>query len=107
MYCIVCVGCCSFLPNVRLCAAAPSQLVLSEVGVVGRGDEVVGQWVIHVLVNPCMVRVKHTVLLRQHVHGKAIGGHELVLLGCTRQKHQHTSIKEGNYFIVSKLVVIV
>lgn len=54
----------------------------------GRRDEVVSQWVIHVLVNPCMFRVKDTVLLGQHVHSEAIRGHELVPQGCTGQKAQ-------------------
>lgn len=54
----------------------------------GGRDEVVRQWVFHVLVNPCMFRVEDTVLLRQHVHSEAIGGHELVPLGCTGQKAQ-------------------
>lgn len=71
----------SFLPDVCLCAAVSCQLVLSEIGVMGGRDEVVCQRASHVLVNPSMLRVEHTVLLRQHVHGESIGGHELVLLG--------------------------
>lgn len=84
----------SFLPDVWLCAAVSSQLVLSEVGVVGGRDEVVCQWVFHVLVNPSMFRVDYTVLLRQHVNGESVGGHELVLLGCTGQKAQ-TQVNKG------------
>lgn len=102
----VCVRLYSFLPDVWLCAAVPCQLVLGEVCVVGGGDEVVCQWVLHVLVNPGMLWVKYTVLLRQHIHGETIGGHELVLLGCTGQKGQtqmislftHPSDMEQNSF---------
>lgn len=90
----------SFLPNVWLCAAVPGQLVLGKVGVVGGGDVVVCQWMFHVLVNPSMFRVKHTVLLRQHVHGETIGCHELVLLGCTGQKTQ-TQINKGGEILYS------
>lgn len=86
----------SFLPDVCLCAAVSCQLVLSEIGVVGGRDEVVCQWVFHVLVNPSVFRVENTVLLRQHVHGESVGGHELVLLGCTGQKAQTQVNKRGD-----------
>ena len=98
---------CSFVPDVRLCAAGPSQLVLSEVGVVGGGDEVVCQWVFHVLVNPSMFRVQHTVLLRQHVHGETIGGHELVLLGCTGQKAQTQIIEVGELSYSEQIGIVI
>lgn len=64
----------------------------------GGRDEVVCQWVSHVLVNPIVFRVECTVLLRQHVHGESIGGHELVLLGCTGQavQTQANESKETN-----------
>lgn len=86
----------SFLPDVRLRAAVSGQLVLGEVGVVRGRDKVVSQRLPHVLVNSGVVRVENAVLLRQHVHGESIGGHELVLLGCTGQKEQrHVKKKEG------------
>ena len=86
-------------PDVRLCAAVSSQLVRSEVGVVGGGDEVVRQWAPHVLVNLSVLRVEHAVLLRQHVHGETVGGHELVFLGCTGQKAQ-TQVSKGRGVII-------
>lgn len=79
------------LPDVGLGAAVSSQLVLGEVGVVGGGDEVVSQRLSHVLVNSAVLGVEHTVLLGQHVHGEAVGSHELVLLGCPGEK-EHTHI---------------
>lgn len=84
-----------FLPDVRLRAAVSSQLVLGEVGVVRGRDEVVSQRSPHVLVHSGVVRVENTVLLRQHVHGESVGGHELVLLGCTGQREQR-AMKTGN-----------
>lgn len=39
-----------FIPDVGLCAAGTGHLVLGEVGIVRRGDEVVSQWLCHVLV---------------------------------------------------------
>lgn len=84
-----------FLPDVRLRAAVSGQLVLGEVGVVRGRDEVVSQRPSHVLVNSGVVRVESAVLLRQHVHGESVGGHELVLLGCTGQKEQKQVKKEG------------
>lgn len=90
-----CVLFCPSLPDVWFCAAVPGQLVLGEVGVVGGGDEVVCQRLCHVLINPCMIRVKRAVFLRQHVHGETIGCHELVLLGCTGQKADRHISKEG------------
>lgn len=84
----------SFLPDVRLRAAVSGQLVLGEVGVVRGRDEVVSQRPSHVLVNSGVVRVEGAVLLRQHVHGESVGGHELVLLGCTGQKEQKQVKKE-------------
>lgn len=85
-----------YLPDVWLCATVPSQLILCEVSVVGGGNEVVCQWECHVLVNPSMFRVKYTVLLRQHVHGETIWGHEMVFLGCMVEKKAQTLVKEGN-----------
>lgn len=32
----------------------------------------------HVLIDSAVVRIKHIVLLRQHVHGEAIDRHQLV-----------------------------
>lgn len=62
-------------------------------------DEVVRQRLSHVLVNSGVVRVENAVLLRQHVHGEPVGGHELVLLGCTGQKGEKTCEKrrKGNF----------
>lgn len=57
-------------------------------------DKVVSQRLPHVLVNSGVVRVENTVFLGQHVHGESIGGHELVLLGCTRQKEKRHMKKE-------------
>lgn len=73
----------------------------------GGGDEVVCQWVFHVLVNPSMFRVQHTVLLRQHVHGETIGGHELVLLGCTGQKAQTQIIKVGELLYSEQTGIVI
>lgn len=84
-----------FLPDVRLRAAVSGQLVFGEVGVVRGRDEVVSQRSPHVLVNSGVVRVENAVLLRQHVHGESVGGHELVLLGCTGQKEQRQVKTEG------------
>lgn len=47
-----------------------------------------GQGPAHVLVDPGVVGVKHVVLLGQHVHGEAVLGHELVLLGCREEQHK-------------------
>lgn len=47
-----------------------------------------GQGPAHVLVDPGVVRVQHVVLLGQHVHGEAVLGHELVLLGCREEQHK-------------------
>lgn len=70
------------VPDVRLGAAGAGDLVLGEVGVVRRGDEVVGQGPAHVLVDPGLVGVEDVRLVGQHVHGEAALRHELVLLGC-------------------------
>ena len=40
----------------------------------------------HVLVHHVVLGVQQAVLLGQHVHGEAVGGHQLVLLGCTGPK---------------------
>lgn len=87
----------SFLPDVRLRAAVSRQLVLGEVGVVRGRDEVVCQRAPHVLVNSRVVGVENTVLPGQHVHGESVGGHELVLLGCTGQKEQVQVKKAGSF----------
>lgn len=85
------------LPDVGLCAAVSSQLVLGEVGVMGGRDEIVCKRVRHVLVNSGMLCVEHTVLLGQHVHGESVGSHELVLLSCTAEKeHAHFSKGRGS-----------
>lgn len=68
------------LPDVGLSAAGAGDLVLGEVCIVGRGDEVVGQRAAHVLVHPGMVWVNHVILSGEHVHGETILGHEAVLL---------------------------
>lgn len=70
------------LPDVRLGAAGAGDLVLGQVSVVRRGDEVMGQGPAHVLVDHGVVGVEDVVLLGQHVHGEAVLGHELVLLSC-------------------------
>lgn len=72
------------IPDVRLGAAGAGHLVLGEVGVVRRGDEVVGQRAPHVLVDPGVVGVDHVVLPGQHVHGETVLGHEEVLLSCKK-----------------------
>lgn len=41
----------------------------------------------HVLVHPGVVRVKHIVLLGQHVHGETIGCHVPILLGCAGHRY--------------------
>lgn len=89
--------CKSVLPDVRLRAAVSRQLVLGEVGVVRGRDEVVCQRAPHVLVNSRVVGVEHRVLPGQHVHGESVGGHELVLLGCTGQKGQAQVKKAGSF----------
>lgn len=73
-----------FIPDIWLGAAGTGDLVLGKVGVVRRGDKVVGQGPAHVLVDSGMVRVNHIILLGQHVHGETILGHELVLLSCNK-----------------------
>lgn len=83
---VVVLMCC--VPDIRLYAAVPGQLVFSEVGVMRRGNEVMGQGPGHILVDPCMVRVKHSILVGQHVHGETIRCHEVVLLSCTGQNTQ-------------------
>lgn len=50
-----------------------------------------GHWSGHVLINPRVVRVEHTVLSGQHVHGETVGRHELVLLGCTGPETKGTN----------------
>lgn len=63
------------IPDVRLSAAGTGDLVLGKVGIVWRGDEVVGQRTCHVLVDSGMVGIKHIVLQRQHVHSETILSH--------------------------------
>ena len=51
-----------------------------------------GQRVAHVLVHHVVLGVQEAVLLGQHVHGEAVGGHQLVLLGCTGPKRKNRSV---------------
>lgn len=88
IYCVLfmlkCVLFVDVLPDVGLSAAGAGDLVLGEVCVVGRGDEVVGQRAAHVLVHSGMVWVNHVILSGEHVHGETILGHEAVLLSCNK-----------------------
>lgn len=57
---------------VRLQAALSSQLVLQEVSVVRRRDEVVAEWLAHVLVQFTVLRFKYGALLGAQVHLETI-----------------------------------
>lgn len=74
------------VPDVRLSAAGAGDLVLGEVSVVRRGDEVVSQRAAHVLVDSGVVGINQIVLPGQHVHGESILGHEVVLLSCNKRQ---------------------
>lgn len=70
------------LPDVGLCAAGPLELVLHQVGVMGGGDEVMVNWLGHVLVHFLVGGVEDKPLLLVQVHQETILGHVLLLLGC-------------------------
>lgn len=59
----------------------PPELVLHQVGVVGRGDEVVTQRLAHVLVNASAMRVKDVALDRAQVHQETVEAHGVQQLG--------------------------
>lgn len=65
------------LLNVSFHAAGPPQLVFQQVGVMGRGDEVVAQGLAHILVEVLVLRIEDGALWRTQVHQEAIYGHGL------------------------------
>lgn len=73
---IIRCGCVGIVPDIRLSAAGTGYLVFSQVCVMRRRDVVVSQRSAHVLIHVSMVRVKHIILFREHVHGETVLGHE-------------------------------
>lgn len=65
------------LLDISLHAARSFQLVLQQIGVMGRGDEIVTQRLAHVLVEALVLCVKDGALRRAQVHQEAIYGHSL------------------------------
>ena len=51
------------------------ELVLQQVGVVGRGNEVAGQWVGHFLIDLAVIHIKDVTLRPQHELSEAIQTH--------------------------------
>lgn len=69
------------VPDIGLGAAGAGHLVFGEVCIMRRRDVVVCQRSHHVLIHASVIRVKHIVLFREHVHGETILGHEQILPG--------------------------
>lgn len=69
------------VPDIRLSAAGAGHLVFGQVCIMRGRDVVVSQWSAHVLIHVSVIRVKHIVLVREHVHGETVLGHEQILLG--------------------------
>lgn len=53
----------------------PSKLTSGQVSVVGGADEVVGQWLVHLLVELQPIQEHRCILIRHQVSAKAIAGH--------------------------------
>lgn len=60
----------------------PSKLTTGQVSVVGGADEVVGQWLVHLLVELQPIQEHRSILIRHQVSAKTITGH----LTCMEQK---------------------
>lgn len=57
-------------PSIHVCLGVGQQLISSQVGVVGRGYEIVTQRLIHVLVDLIVLRVEHITDWAPHVAGE-------------------------------------
>lgn len=73
------------LPDVTLDTAVSPELVLQQVGVVGGGDEVMAQWLAHVLVELLHSWVKNRAFGRDEIHQQAVDRHCLTLLRCATE----------------------
>lgn len=74
------------LPDVSLHTALSSELVLHQVGVVGRWDEIMTEWLSHVLKDPPLLWVKNGAFSWAEVHQKAIKCHGIHALGWNDSK---------------------
>lgn len=70
------------LPDVALDAAVASELILYQVGVVGGGDEVVAEWLAHVLPQPPVLGVEDGALQGAEVHEEPISTQHMAGPGC-------------------------
>lgn len=83
------------VPYIGLGAAGAPDLRVSQIGVVGGGDEVVGKGLVHVLEHTRVGRVQGSPIGRQQVHHEAIQCHQLMLLGY-RDGQERTSGHMGD-----------
>lgn len=74
------------LPDVGLGTARPFELVLHQIGVMGGGDEVMIDWLPHVLVHINVGGVEDETFQMGQVSQEAVFGHVLILLGWIRAK---------------------
>lgn len=70
-----------FVLDIGFCAARPLQLVLHQIGVVGRGNEVMIERLMHVLVYRFVGGVKDGAFFMVQVNQETIFAHVLVLFG--------------------------
>ena len=71
---------------VRLQAALPPELVLQQVCVMGGGEEVVAEWLAHVLVEVLVLHVEDGALLRAQVQLEAVQRHGALAPGCSHRE---------------------
>lgn len=81
------------VPDVGLGTARPFELVFHQVGVMGGGDEVMIEWLPHVLVHLNVGGVKDQTFQMGQVLQEAVSGEVLFLLGWSRAKVIQKSCK--------------
>lgn len=75
-----------FVLDIGFCAARPLQLVLHQIGVMGRGNKVMIEWLMHVLVHGFVGGVKDGAFFMVQVHQETIFAHVLVQFGWVNMK---------------------